>query len=176
MLRHFTRCTSYQAIARVTAVPIGTVRSRLNRARSRLAEALMATASGTLPDRVALEASQREDWQAFYRDLHERPLPRTYRDRFALDVDVRDAGGHWVGIRDWSAHERRAIALGVRATIVALLASRDITVIEIDFTNPPTHPHHCPPQATFVHRLDDGRSQHLRIHYPVDEPSSVRCD
>src|SRR5215475_3486748 len=30
MLRYFTRCTSYQAIARITAVPVGTVRSRLN--------------------------------------------------------------------------------------------------------------------------------------------------
>jgi RNA polymerase sigma-70 factor (ECF subfamily) len=39
MLRHFTRCTSYAAIVRVTAVPVGTVRSRLSRASARLAHA-----------------------------------------------------------------------------------------------------------------------------------------
>jgi RNA polymerase sigma-70 factor (ECF subfamily) len=47
MLRHFTRCSSYEAIAQITAVPVGTVRSRLNRARSRLADALLATVAGT---------------------------------------------------------------------------------------------------------------------------------
>jgi RNA polymerase sigma-70 factor (ECF subfamily) len=173
MLRYFARCTSYEAIAHVTAVPIGTVRSRLNRARSRLADALMATVSGTMPSRAALEAAQRDQWQAFYHALHERPLPRTYRDLFVPDIDVRDTAGHWVGTREWSAHERKAITLGVRATIVALLASRNLTILEIDFTNPPTHRHHCPPQATFVHLLDDGRSRNLRIHYPVDQPLSV---
>jgi len=40
MLRHFSRCSSYEAIAQITAVPVGTVRSRLNRARSRLAEVM----------------------------------------------------------------------------------------------------------------------------------------
>jgi RNA polymerase sigma factor (sigma-70 family) len=34
MLRHFARCTSREAIAQITAIPVGTVRSRLNRARS----------------------------------------------------------------------------------------------------------------------------------------------
>jgi RNA polymerase sigma-70 factor (ECF subfamily) len=40
VLRHFTRCRSYEAIAAVTAVPVGTVRSRLNRARRLLVHAL----------------------------------------------------------------------------------------------------------------------------------------
>jgi len=47
MLRYFTRCTSYAAIARVTAAPVGTVRSRLHCARARLADALMATVART---------------------------------------------------------------------------------------------------------------------------------
>lgn len=96
------------------------------------------------------------------------PLRARTRDLFIQDVDVRDRSGHWVGLADWSAHEREAITLGVRATIVGLLASRDLTVIEIDFKNPPASSRHCPPHATFVHSLDQGRSRQLRIHYPVD--------
>lgn len=168
MLRYFSRCATYDAIAGVTGVPVGTVRSRLNRARTRLADELMQTVSGTTGGHADLEADQREQWEDFYRSLHEHPAPSTYKDLFVPDIEVGDRSGHWAGIEIWSAHEREAIALGVRATIVGLLASRDITVLEIDFANPRTSPRHCPPQATFVHRLHHGRSHHLRIHYPVD--------
>jgi len=80
MLRHFSRCTSYQAISLVTALPVGTVRSRLNRARTRLARALSATTAGTPLSQAAAEAARREQWEDFYRDLHERPVPATYQE------------------------------------------------------------------------------------------------
>jgi len=172
MLRHFTRCTSYAAIARVTGTPVGTVRSRLNRARARLADALMATAAGTPMSHASAAAAQRQQWNQFYRVLHERPIPRTYEQLFAPDVDVRDPAGHWHGINAWSAEEREAITVGVRATIVDVLASSDITILEIDFSNPAEWPDHCPPQATFVHRLGDGRTRQLQIHYPAEHPRS----
>ena len=155
MLRYFTRSESYAAIARLTAVPVGTVRSRLNRARSRLADALRATVPEPPERHADVEADRRAEWEDFYRTLH-HPAPRTYRDLFIQDVDVRDPSGHWVGLADWSAHEREAITLGVRATIIDLLASRDLTVIEIDFKNPPASSRHCPPHATFVHSLRPG--------------------
>ena len=167
MLRHFTRCTSYAEIARVTAVPVGTVRSRLNRARARLAGTLLATADGTPLSHARAEADTRQRWTEFYREVHDRPVPRTYRELFTPDVDVRDPAGQWHGIGAWSAEERAAISVGVRATIIDVLASRDITVIEIDFRNPAEWPDHCPPHATFVHRITDGRSRQLRIHYPA---------
>jgi RNA polymerase sigma factor (sigma-70 family) len=172
MLRHFTRCTSYAAIARVTGTPVGTVRSRLNRARARLADALMATAAGTPMSHASAAAAQRQQWNQFYRVLHERPVPRTYEQLFAPDVVVRDPAGHWHGINAWSAEEREAITVGVRATIVDVLASSDITILEIDFSNPAEWPDHCPPQATFIHRLGDGRTRQLQIHYPAEHPPS----
>jgi len=172
MLRHFTRCTSYAAIARVTAAPVGTVRSRLNRARARLADALMATAAGTPMSHASAAAAQRQQWNQFYRVLHERPIPRTYEELFAPDVDVRDPAGHWHGINAWSAEEREAITLGVRAKIMDVLASSDITILEIDFCNPAEWPGHCPPQATFIHGLSDGRTRQLQIHYPAEHPPS----
>jgi RNA polymerase sigma-70 factor (ECF subfamily) len=167
MLRYFTRCQTYEEIAHIAAVPIGTVRSRLNRARARLE-----TNSDVSTHRADVEARRRAQWEGFYGELHEHPAPRTYQDLFAPDVEVRDRSGHWLGVERWSAHEREAIGVGVRATIVGLLASRDVTVLEIDFTNPEIAPRHCPPQATFVHRLDDGRSRSLRIHYPIDRVSA----
>jgi RNA polymerase sigma-70 factor (ECF subfamily) len=168
MLRYFTRCESYDAIARATGVPVGTVRSRLNRARARLGDALVRTSSDAMSSRSAAEADRREHWEGFYHAVHELPAPSTYRDLFAEDVDVRDRSGRWLGVETWSAHEREAIALGVRATVVDVFAGNDVTVVEIDFANPPEWADHCPPQATFVHRLDHGRSRRLRIHYPIE--------
>ena len=172
VLRHFTRCTSYAAIARVSAVPVGTVRSRLNRARARLAEALMATVADTPLSHASIVAAQRRQWDEFYRIVHDRPVPRTYQELFAPDVDVRDPAGHWHGVTAWSAEERAAITLGVRAKIMDVFASGGITIVEIDFSNPAEWPDHCPPQATFIHRLNDGRSRQLRIHYPAEHPRS----
>lgn len=173
ILRYFTRCASYEAIARVLGIPIGTVRSRLNRARTRLAEVLMRSIAGTAINHAEVEVEQRDRWEDFYRTLHERPAPRTYRALFATDVDVRDRHGHWVGVKAWSAEEREAITLGVRAKIVDLLAARSLLVLEIDFTNPPDWPDHCPPQATFVHQLEDGRSRQVRIHYPIERSTPI---
>jgi RNA polymerase sigma-70 factor (ECF subfamily) len=172
MLRYFTRCTSYDAIARITSAPVGTVRSRLNRARARLADSLLATVAGTSMSRDRVEANRRVQWADFYRTLHERPVATTYRDLFAADVNVRDTVGHWFGVRDWSAHEREAIELGVRASLLGVLASDNTAVLEIDFTNPDKWPDHCPRHATFVHHLHDGRSTRLRIHYPDHHPDA----
>ena len=165
MLRYFSRCHSYQAIAAVTAVPVGTVRSRLNRARSQLNAALQQMADRTWLSQATLEAARLAQWELFYTELHHAPVPRTYRDTYTAGVEVTDTAGRWSGITAWSAHEREAIVLGVRAQIRGIWASSDLTILEIDFTNPTQAPEHCPPRSTFVHHLADGRSERLDIHY-----------
>jgi RNA polymerase sigma-70 factor, ECF subfamily len=165
MLRYFSRCQSYEAIASVTAVPVGTVRSRLHRARTQLGTALLDVAAGSALSHAGLERARRAEWEGFYARLHEAPVPGTYRDAYAPDVEVADGVGRWQGIEGWSAHDREAIEIGVRATIVGLVASRDLTVVDIDFTNPAWADDHCPPRSTFVHRLAAGRSERLDIRY-----------
>jgi RNA polymerase sigma-70 factor (ECF subfamily) len=165
MLRYFTRCETYEAIATVTGAPVGTVRSRLNRARSQLSDRLLRTAAGSAWSHAAREREQLTEWRGFYAELHEAPVPRTYRSNFAPGVSVTDGTGTWRGLVEWSAHEREAIDLGVRADIVGLVAGADVTVLEIDFTNRECASDHCPPRSTFVHRLSGGRSERLDIYY-----------
>ncbi|HEY7073220.1 MAG TPA: sigma-70 family RNA polymerase sigma factor [Acidimicrobiales bacterium] len=164
-LRYFSRCQSYQAIASVTGVPVGTVRSRLNRARSQLDGSLRGTLATSPLSHASLQRSRRAQWEQFYAELHRTPQPRTYRDAYTPDVQVTDHVGTWAGIEDWAAHEREAIQLGVRATIVDLVAGPDHTILEIDFTNPDWAQDHCPPRSTFVHQITAGRSRRLDIHY-----------
>jgi hypothetical protein len=55
--------------------------------------------------------------------------------------------------------------VGVRAKVIGLVASDDLTVLEIDFCNPPWAAEHCPASSTFVHHLINGRSARLDICY-----------
>jgi len=165
MLRYFSRCRSYEAIASVTGVPIGTVRSRLHRVRTQLGRALQDTVAGADSSHADLAKSRRAEWEDFYAELHQAPIPDTYRPTYSPDVEVTDGSGRWRGVDEWSTHEREAIELGVRATIVGLAASPDVTVLDIDFTNPAWAHDHCPPRSTFVHHLGAGRSRRLAIHY-----------
>ena len=71
----------------------------------------MATVAGTPMSHASAAAAQRRQWNQFYRVLHERPIPRTYEELFAPEVDVRGPAGHWYGINAWSAEEREAITL-----------------------------------------------------------------
>ena len=53
MLRYFTGASSYEAIADVCGVPVGTVRSRLSAAKRKLAEELLETAATAHDDAIA---------------------------------------------------------------------------------------------------------------------------
>jgi RNA polymerase sigma factor (sigma-70 family) len=176
LLRHFTRCTSYQAIASLTGVPIGTVRSRLNRGRSRVVDALTATADAAYDGRNALHAGRLREWQDFYHSVQRAPAARLFGELFSDDVQVRDPNAAWDGLVAWSNEERAAIELGVRADLLAVFASGGLTVLELDFHNPPTAPGHCPPSSTFVHRLRDNRTAALDIYYHSYSPRSDLVD
>ena len=70
MLRYFTRRASYDEIAATLGVPVGTVRSRLNQAKSRLADALMQTASAAHLDHDRLADRRRQEWDAIAHEVY----------------------------------------------------------------------------------------------------------
>jgi hypothetical protein len=90
VLRHFSTASSYTAIAEICDVPIGTVRSRLNSARRRLAEALIAMAATAHTERATVLSWSRTSGMAML-DF-ERSGDRTVLDSaFTPDVAFRMA-------------------------------------------------------------------------------------
>ena len=163
VLRYFTGASSYEAIAEVSGVPVGTVRSRLSSARAKLADALLATAAAShervLPElgaatAAAMAALERSGDEASLRDVFTPDL------RFAMSDRVERRG------RDaYAARLSRDFEDGVTTRLVRVLASSDVAVVELRLINPPDDPLHCPPAATVVHLHDGRRTRRVVSHY-----------
>ncbi|MFE2544143.1 RNA polymerase sigma factor [Actinacidiphila glaucinigra] len=166
MLRYFTDVTSYEEIALLCGIAVGTVRSRLNQARAKLAAALL-----DLGDRVHDDAAS---LTAHHRLLAEQTLVAAHRGELA---------SAWAGWRSprlevtWPTGKRsdlgylgfsfgRDVSEGVRQRLLNVVASREVVIWETAIVNPPEDPFHCPPGVVWVHFLDRDRDDRLRLYHP----------
>jgi RNA polymerase sigma factor (sigma-70 family) len=169
LLRYFTRTTGYDEIAALCGVPVGTVRSRLSKARRVLAGLLPATAESWQegPDREVL---------ARYRDLFAEitrgrrsaaDLNRGMNPEMHPDLETVWVGSpRTVGVAPVAALLARSAAAGVGLQVVNLVASRDIVVCETGTQNPVEDPDHCPSTVAWLLRLDGGgRASSLRLFH-----------
>ncbi|MFI5734997.1 RNA polymerase sigma factor [Kribbella sp. NPDC051587] len=171
MLRYFTEATRYDVIAMLCGVPVGTIRSRLNQARTKLSEALLATATQRHDDIAALTARHRQEAL----DLLEAPYSGemgSVLGAFWLPTveTFWSTGRHTVGYHDMIAAMDRDLAAGVRHDLTSVVASRNHVVWEADLINPPDDPDHCPPSVVWVLRLESGRVSTLRLHHQPRTP------
>ncbi|SDO95947.1 RNA polymerase sigma-70 factor, ECF subfamily [Actinacidiphila guanduensis] len=166
MLRYFTDVTSYEDMAALCAVPVGTVRSRLHQARTRLVGALLASA-----DRVHDDAAVRN---GLHRRLAEETLAAAHRGRLASalsewwspQADVTWPTGKRTGVDCLPTAFDRDLSDGVRHELVNVVAGRKVVIWEAALRNPPDDPFHCPPGVVWVHFLDQGRVGELRLFHP----------
>lgn len=167
LLRYFSGVTSYEQIAALCGIPVGTVRSRLSQARSKLTEALRETAELAHDDAAALAAArrveaeqglataQRGEWSDFVRETWQPDA------QFVLP-DGQLGGGPEFAV--WGMN--RDLAAGVRQRITNVTASGNVMIWETDLISPPDDPTHCPPSAVWLHTLREGRTARMRLFHP----------
>ena len=165
MLRYFTGASSYEAIAELSGVPVGTVRSRLSAAKAKLAEELLETA-----------AAAHDEADARWRDAAQ--LGEAYL-RLQRDGDVSAFDG--VLTRDvayvmYDRVERRGATRyaaelvgdfedGVRSRVAQVIPGSDVTIVEAWLDSPADQPLHCPPALTQIHFHRDGPTSRIVSHY-----------
>jgi len=167
MLRHFTEgVTSYEHIAAVCGVPVGTVRSRLHQARAKLATALSATADTAHADTRARSADSWDEARNTLTEAQAGNFARVLARRWSPDVALMDGASRMGGARLLTRAMDVDLAAGVRQRPVNVVAGRSIAVWEMDLINPADAPDHCPPSVAWIMTLSGGRVAQLRLFHP----------
>lgn len=157
---------SYNNIA-VLGVPVGTVRSRLNQAKGRLADALLDAAAGEHPDHRALGNERWREWTGAIADMERRGSADRYFDNCSADVVIDNpAGGYRVsGTAAEQRNLEEGLAIGVRLRSTGIVASPGITIFKAAYENPADHPNHCPSLHTEIRVHPKGRTTRLILHF-----------
>lgn len=166
VLRHFTEgVTGYERIAQVCGVPVGTVRSRLSQARTKLVDALAATADTAHSDvRARTEAS----WDEAYETLamaESGDFEKLIADRWTPEIALMSGTSRLAGRDELARGMEADLAAGVRQRPVNVVAARSLAVWEMDLISPADDPHHCPPGVAWIMTLSGGRVAQLRLFH-----------
>ncbi|MGC4856978.1 RNA polymerase sigma factor [Micromonospora sp. DT4] len=177
MLRYFSDNNSYEQIALLCGIPVGTVASRLSEARRRLAHILPSIQGERHDDIDALTTERHEEAGTILTAVaNDVPLSQVER-RWAKDMTMWWPSGRIsTGLGSVFAVMQNNYGQGVTARLTGLVAGPGVTIWENTFLNPPDDPYHCPPGATWLLREKDGVVQEVRLLYapPAGEPPTQR--
>jgi RNA polymerase sigma factor (sigma-70 family) len=168
LLRHFGPTRSYADIAEICGVPVGTVRSRLNEARRRLADAMLAEAE-RFHDDVGSLARRREDGlREVLRTSVDGGLAETVAE---LAHPSMTMAGWWGAVPNGRDLFVRILSMdaedGVRERVLDVSASTRTTVMECELVSPPWDPTHCPPAVLWLVTVRDERIHGVRLFHPA---------
>ena len=166
LLRYFTDVTSYEDIAALCGTPVGTVRSRLNQARTKLSGALLSTADEKFGDAAGLHTRHRRLAEDTLASVHRGDDACRLSDWWLPQADVIWPSGLRRDIAGLGLSLARDLSDGVRHELLNVVASREVVIWEAALHSPPEDPFHCPPHLVWVHFVDRGRANRVRLYHP----------
>jgi RNA polymerase sigma-70 factor (ECF subfamily) len=174
MLRYFARVSSYDEIAVLCGVPIGTVRSRLNQARLKLADAMLDAAARAGGDARVITRARTREFVRVNDEMNRRQSHETLLAMCRPDVTVAIQGRMRLRGRDrYARNLEDQLEAGVQMRLTRVIAGRGVTIVEGEFQNRADDPLHCPPETTQVF-LDSGGESHTILVHLADRGTESR--
>lgn len=170
MLRYFSQVNTYQDIAAACEVPVGTVRSRLSHAKKKMSQALLSAAADAHQDVTVLARESRDEAVATLEASTRGTLPREISELWPADTEMvgrlsrPGERTHPVPVM------RRTLETGVRQQVRHVVASRDITIWEMDVVNPPGAENPCPSSLAWIMFRQNRKVRTLRVVFPQPRP------
>src|SRR5215207_1831951 len=166
MLRHFGSYSSYEEISAILGVPVGTVRSRLNQVKVKLADALLETAGLAHGDARRLTESRTRYFAAATEEISRGKGYEAFAAAFAEDPELVLTSGKVLRGRMHLIEDLEGdLTAGTKMHLTDVIAGKDVTIVETDFGNPPEDPFHCPPATTQVHFQRGGETQRVHLYF-----------
>ena len=131
MLRYFSRTPSYEEVALICGVPMGTVRSRLSQVNVKLGQALLDTAAAAHHDAAALTASRRRHFTQAFAEYNDAIGCDLYVEACTADVEIGAAGtpAPSRGRAAVAAELEGDIEAGVRFGLDQVIAGAGVTIL-----------------------------------------------
>lgn len=151
MLRYFTSFSSYEDIALILGIPIGTVRSRLSAAREKLT--LLFKRLEDTDDEVLTQSKQ---WSGYYHHLwgnmyDDSQIRNEFINHLQPTLDIHYTSGQIGKGRMFVEDEiNDDFVYGTRFNVADVSSCGNISVIEGINLNSSEHPERCPPSTVFV--------------------------
>jgi RNA polymerase sigma factor (sigma-70 family) len=164
ILRYFGSYSSYEEISTILGVPVGTVRSRLNQVKIKLAEALLKTAGLAHDEARRLTESETRFFEAAWDEYNRGQGYELFASALSEDPAFVLSDGTVQG-HGWLVEEFEGdLEAGMKLHLTNVIASKDVTVVEGDYENPPDNPFRCPPAISMVSFYRDGRIPRMHLH------------
>ena len=165
LLRYFTSFNTYNEIAQILNIPVGTVRSRLNEAKSKL------TLEWNQPTAGCTQSlKQGDDWNHFYFETfsgmhHDDSDKQRFFKHMDKNIQIigpdrrSNIGGQLFEgmIIDDRKH-------GSWLSPESIVSSDDISIIEVRHFNSLEHPNHCPTRSIVVLQRKKMQVNKMNLH------------
>jgi|SRR5687767_13678792 len=164
LLRYFSRNNSYDDIATILCVPVGTIRSRLNKARVELSRYWKESCG------EGKASAESEEWNAFYLRLFEgytisQQLREKICSHFEKNLHIQlTSGKHIIGNTYMIKGLEDDVACGIRLKDINVISCGRISVIEFDNINSKEYPDHCPSKTALVAFREKKKLVRVHIH------------
>jgi RNA polymerase sigma factor (sigma-70 family) len=175
LLRYLSDYSSYQQIAEIMAIPVGTVRSRLHEGKKQLRQFWDAS---SYRDGSEYQAS------AYYNQLYTSLLIDMYKDPACL----KEMFGHidsdleLIFTSGKTARGRNVFVLSTYddmeygsciSRVDSCISSGNMSVLNVSFTNSPEFPNHCPPGSFLVLHRKQEKVTRMRMFHAHRHPFPI---